>query len=208
VGSRHSRTGRCRHPGRRAASENPWPPGPRTGPDRAHQARAAARAPCTPPASPPLRCCVAPRQRTTGSQRPPGPRSGPASPSSPRCRPSPARRQLRARASCQGARVTSTTNSVVVAGPPPVAGAVVRLQYHRGASREAVNSAAPFTGVAQLSRRRPQGATRGGGERSRGWRRRELGFRPHVARRRRRRSWDLISLLLDEVFKDGNTSCF
>jgi hypothetical protein len=102
VGSRHSRTGRRRHPGRRAASENPWPPGPRSGPDRAHRTRVAARAPCTPPASPPLRRSVALRQRTTGSQRPPGPGTGPVSPSGPHRRPSPARRQLRARATCEG----------------------------------------------------------------------------------------------------------
>jgi hypothetical protein len=50
-------------------------------------------------------------------------------------------------------------------GPPPE-------------SREALDPAAPFTGVARLSRRRPRGATRGGGSEKGGRQRVGLGFRP------------------------------
>jgi hypothetical protein len=77
--------------------------------------------------------------------------------------------------------------AVLTDRPPPAIDVMGRLQNRRGERREALCPAAPFPGVAWLSQRPPRGTTRGG-RRGRGSAAGEARVRPHVARRRRRRS--------------------
>jgi hypothetical protein len=99
---------------------------------------------------------------------------------------------------CQIAAFCATTrrrrHARTAATPSPLQGRLRSSSARWPASKTTVGEprgigpAAPFTGVTRLSRRRPRGATRGGGKRGRGPAAGGFRVRPHVARRKRRRS--------------------